>query len=113
MIKRVTGAIGLAVALGCPVYAGSLYVNPEFNTAIGSDSGVGGALLEAHVGYEFDNGAYLQLGPAAEFPDQGEMGDVEVSGKAGMSSGPLYGEVSFITGDETTVGVKIGSQIKF
>ena len=113
MIKRVTGAIGLAVALGCPVYAGSLYVNPEFNTAIGTDSGVGGGLLEAHVGFEFDNGAYVQVGPAAIFPDDGEMEDIEISGKAGIGSGPLYGEVSFITGDETTVGVKVGSKFAF
>ena len=114
MIKRVFGVIGTAAVLASPAaMAGTLYLNPEFNTAIGTDSGVGGGLLEAHVGFEFDNGAYLQLGPAAEFPDQGEMGDVEVSGKAGMSSGPLYGEVSFITGDETTVGVKVGSKFKF
>ena len=35
------------------------------------------------------------------------MEDIEISGKAGIGSGPLYGEVSFITGDETTVGVKV------
>ena len=41
------------------------------------------------------------------------MEDIEISGKAGIGSGPLYGEVSFITGDETTVGVKVGSKFKF
>ena len=95
------------------VTAGSLYLNPEFNTSIGSDSGVGGAILEGHIGYEFDNGAYIQVGPAASFPDSGEMEEIEISGKAGMGSGPLYGEVSFITGEETTVGIKIGSKFKF
>ena len=106
-------AASAAAALASPASAGSLYLNPEFNTSIGSDSGVGGAILEGHVGYEFDNGAYIQVGPAASFPDSGEMEDIEISGKAGMGSGPLYGEVSFITGDETTVGVKIGSKFKF
>ena len=113
MIKRAIGAIGTAVVLGSPVYAGSLYVNPEFNTGVGTDSGVGGAILEGHVGFEFDNGAYVQVGPAALFPDDGEMEDIEISGKAGIGSGPLYGEVSFITGDETTVGVKVGSKFFF
>ena len=115
MIKSliVSGAVVTAAALASPVSAGSVYVNPEFNTGIGTDSGVGGAILEGHIGYEFDNGAYMQLGPAALFPDDGEMEDIEISGKAGIGSGPLYGEVSFITGDETTVGVKVGSKFKF
>ena len=115
MIKSliVSGAVVTAAALASPVSAGSVYVNPEFNTGIGTDSGVGGAILEGHIGYEFDNGAYMQVGPAALFPDDGEMEDIEISGKAGIGSGPLYGEVSFITGDETTVGVKVGSKFKF
>ena len=106
-------AASAAAALASPASAGSLFLNPEYNGSIGSDSGVGGAILEGHIGYEFDNGAYLQVGPAAVFPDSGEMQDIEISGKAGMGSGPLYGEVSFITGDETTVGIKIGSKFKF
>ena len=106
-------AASAAAALASPASAGSLYLNPEFNTSIGSDTGVGGAILEGHIGYEFDNGAYIQVGPAASFPDSGEMEEIEISGKAGMSSGPLYGEVSFITGDETTVGVKVGSKFNF
>ena len=106
-------AASAAAALASPASAGSLYLNPEFNTSIGSDSGVGGAILEGHIGYEFDNGAYIQVGPAPSFPDSGEMEEIEISGKAGMSSGPLYGEVSFITGDETTVGVKVGSKFNF
>jgi len=108
-----SGAVSMAAALASPAFSGDLYLNPEFNTAIGTDSGVGGAILEGHVGYEFDNGAYVQVGPAALFPDNGEMEDIEISGKAGIGSGPLYGEVSFITGDETTVGVKVGSKFKF
>ena len=95
------------------VTAGSLYLNPEFNTSIGSDTGVGGAILEGHIGYEFDNGAYIQVGPAASFPDSGEMEEIEISGKAGMSSGPLYGEVSFGTGDELVLGFKTGAKFSF
>ena len=106
-------AASVAALAPMSVTAGSLYLNPEFNTSIGSDTGVGGAILEGHIGYEFDNGAYIQVGPAASFPDSGEMEEIEISGKAGMSSGPLYGEVSFITGDETTVGVKVGSKFNF
>lgn len=115
MIKRlvVSGAVVSAAALASPVLAGEVYVNPELNTSVGTDSGVGAAILEAHVGYEFDNGAYMQVGPAAIFPDDGDMEDIEISGKAGIGSGPLYGELSFITGDETTIGVKVGSKFTF
>nr|BAR24825.1 unknown [uncultured Mediterranean phage uvMED] len=115
MIKRlvVSGAVVSAAALASPALAGEMYVNPELNTSVGTDSGVGAAILETHVGYEFDNGAYVQVGPAAIFPDDGEMEDIEISGKAGIGSGPLYGELSFITGDETTVGVKVGSKFTF
>ena len=115
MIKRlvVSGAVVSAAALAGPATAGQVFVNPELNTSVGTDSGVGAAILETHVGYEFQNGAYVQLGPAAIFPDDGEMEDIEISGKAGIGSGPIYGEVSFITGDETTVGVKVGSRFSF
>jgi len=115
MIKRlvVSGAVVTAAALASPAFSGQVFVNPEINTSVGTDSGVGAAILETHVGYEFDNGAYVQVGPAAIFPDDGEMEDIEISGKAGIGSGPLYGELSFITGEETTVGVKIGSKFTF
>ena len=55
----------------------------------------------------------MQVGPAAIFPDDGDMEDIEISGKAGIGSGPIYGELSFITGDETTIGVKVGSKFTF
>ena len=66
MIKSliVSGAVVTAAALASPVSAGSVFVNPEYNTSVGTDSGVGGAILEGHIGYEFDNGAYVQVGPA-------------------------------------------------
>ena len=36
------------------------YINPELNASAGLDSGTGGATLETHVGYDFDNGAYIK-----------------------------------------------------
>ena len=115
MIKLLiaSGVAVSAVALGCPAYAGEFYVNPEVNVGAGMDSGVGSATLEGHVGFDFDNGAYIQAGPALLIPDSGETGDVEISGKAGISNGPLYGEVSFITGDELSLGFKTGAKFSF
>ena len=40
------------------------YVNPELNVGVGLDSGVGSGTTRGHVGYDFDNGAYVQAGPA-------------------------------------------------
>jgi hypothetical protein len=68
------------------------------------------AVTDLHVGYEFSNGAYVQAGPSLVTPDTGDS-EVELSGKAGISGGPLYGELSFATGDnETTGNVKIGAR---
>ena len=88
------------------------YVNPELNVGVGLDSGVGSGILEGHIGYDFDNGAYVQAGPAVVFPDAGDK-EVEFTGKAGISGGPLYGEVSFGTGDELGLGFKTGAKFSF
>ena len=112
MIKRVFGVIGTAAVLASPALAGEFYVNPELNVGIGVDSGVGGGVLEGHVGYGFDNGAYIQAGPAVNFPDSVDY-EFEISGKAGIGSGPLYGEVSFMTGDEMSLGFKTGAKFSF
>ena len=88
------------------------YINPELNASAGLDSGTGGATLETHIGYDFDNGAYVQAGPAAVLPDTGEN-EVELTGKAGISGGPLYGEISFSTGDELSLGFKTGAKFSF
>ena len=107
-----SGVAGTACVLASPAHAGEFYVNPELNVGAGMDSGVGSATLETHIGYGFDNGAYLQFGPALLMPDSGEQ-EVEISGKAGISAGPLYGEVSFITGDELGLGFKTGAKFSF
>ena len=110
MIKSALGAIAAVLTFGGAGMAGEMYVNPEVNTGFGTDSGFGSAIVEGHVGYDFDNGAYVQAGPAVLIPDSGES-EIEISGKAGISNGPVYGEVSFITGDELTVGLKAGAKL--
>ncbi len=115
MIKLLSasGAVAIAgAALASPATAGELYLNPEANFGVGLDSGVGGGIVEGHIGYGFDNGAYVQAGPALVTP-VGDEAEIELSGKAGMSSGPLYGEVSFITGDELSLGFKVGARYAF
>ena len=108
MIKRLAfGAIAGALALAPLSARADWYVNPELNMSAGLDSGVGSGTLEGHIGHHFDNGAYVQGGPAVVFPDAGEK-EVEFTGKAGISGGPLYGEVSFSTGDEVGLGFKTG-----
>ena len=81
MIKRlVFGVAAGALALAPLSVRADWYVNPELNVGVGLDSGVGSGILEGHVGYDFDNGAYIQAGPALIFPDAGEK-DVEFTGK--------------------------------
>ena len=113
MIKRLAfGAIAGALVLAPLSARADWYVNPELNVGVGLDSGVGSGILEGHIGYDFDNGAYVQAGPALIFPDAGED-EVEFTGKAGISGGPLYGEVSFSTGDEFGLGFKTGAKFSF
>ena len=110
MIKTISAlSVAASVAALAPLSArADVYYNPEVNVGIGSESGLGAAVVDAHVGYRFENGAYLQAGPSVVVPDQGEV-ELEVSGKAGISYGPMYGEVSFMTGDEQTgVNLKVG-----
>ena len=106
-----SGVAVSAAVLASPAQA-DWYINPELNASAGLDSGTGGATLETHVGYDFDNGAYVQAGPAAVLPDTGEN-EVELTGKAGISGGPLYGEISFSTGNELSLGFKTGAKFSF
>jgi len=106
-----SGVAASACALASPAQA-DWYVNPELNVGVGLDSGTGSGILETHLGYDFDNGAYVQMGPAAVFPDSSKS-EVEFTGKAGISGGPLYGEVSFGTGDELGLGFKTGAKFSF
>ena len=70
----------LSSPLVVQVWQAKMFVNPELNTGFGTDSGFGSAIVEGHVGYEFDNGISVQAGPALLIPDQGES-ELEISGK--------------------------------
>ena len=111
MIKRlVFGVAAGALALAPLSARADWYVNPEINIGVGTETGVGGAVTDLHVGYEFKNGAYAQMGPSLVTPDTGDS-EIELSGKAGISGGPIYTEVSFSTGDtETTGNIKVGGR---
>ena len=91
------------------------YVNVEANSGYtGSD--YTGTVTDVHMGLEGDNW-YVQGGPALLTPDA-EDGSVELSGKAGGSypvndALSVYGEVSFITGDDNGYGTKIGAKYNF
>ena len=61
MIKSALGAVAALLTFGGAGMAGEVFVNPELNTGFGSESGFGSAIVD-HVGYEFDNGAYVQAG---------------------------------------------------
>ena len=111
MIKRlVFGVAAGALALAPLSARADWFVNPEINIGVGTETGMGGAVTDLHVGYEFKNGAYAQMGPSLVTPDTGDS-EVELSGKAGISGGPIYTEVSFSTGDtETTGNIKVGGR---
>ena len=108
--------IAAGFLLGCAQGAiAGPYANVEANSGYtGSD--YQGTVTDVHVGYEGANW-YVQGGPALLAPD-GADGDVELSGKAGGSYDvndalSVYGEVSFITGDENGYGTKVGAKYKF
>jgi hypothetical protein len=108
--------IAAGFLLGCAQGAiAGPYANVEANSGYtGSD--YQGTVTDVHVGYEGANW-YVQGGPALIQMD-GEDGDVELSGKAGGSYSvsetlSLYGEVSFITGDDNGYGTKIGAKYNF
>ena len=111
MIKRlVFGVAAGALALAPLSARADWFVNPEINIGVGTETGVGGAVTDLHVGYEFSNGAYAQMGPSLVTPDTGDS-EIELSGKAGISGGPIYTEVSSSTGDtETTGNIKVGGR---
>ena len=108
--------IAAGFLLGCAQGAiAGPYANVEANSGYtGSDYQA--TVTDVHVGYEGVNW-YVQGGPALIQMD-GEDGDVELSGKAGGSYSvsetlSLYGEVSFITGDDNGYGTKVGAKYNF
>ena len=115
MIKTLiaSGAAVSAVALASPALA-DVYLNPEFNGSSYGDDYNGGT-LNLDVGYEMGEGAYsfyIQGGPAVVMPN-GVDSEIEFAGKFGGSvavsdKASVYGELSGITGDELSVGTKLG-----
>ena len=120
MIKTLiaSGVAVSAAALASPALA-DIYVNPEFNGGSYGDDYLGGT-LNLDVGYELSEGAYsfyIQGGPAIVMPD-GEDQEFELAGKVGGSVAvadnvSVYGELSGITGDELSIGSKVGMKYSF
>ena len=108
-------ASGLLLGMAHGAAIAGPYVNVEANSGfVGSD--YTGSVTDVHVGYEGANW-YAQGGTSLLAPDA-EDGSVELSGKAGGSyqlseKVSLYGEVSFMTGDDTSYGTKIGAKYSF
>ena len=113
-------AAGLLLGMASPAMAGT-YVNVE-NNAAWQGGDYSAALTELHVGYEWENGVYVQGGPAFVSED-GEDLETEYSGKVGISTDvaenvELYGEVAFITDgqsfdEDLNLGTKVGVTYRF
>ena len=112
-----SAVVGSAV-LASPAHS-NVYVNPEFNGGSYGDDYLGGT-LNLDVGFEGSSGAYsyyIQGGPAIVMPN-GAENEIEFAGKFGGSiqasdSIAVYGELSGITGDELSVGTKLGLKYSF
>ena len=121
MIKSVFAATA-ALSMSAGAALAGPYVNVETNAGwVGDD--YSGATTDIHVGYEGEVGAasyYVQAGPAVVAVD-GEETDTQFSGKAGLGipvsdAVGVYGEVSFLTADDSDdlgVGGKLGLKYNF
>ena len=115
-------AAGALLAVSAPVHAGGVYANIE-NNAAWEGSDYSSAVTEVHAGYEWDNGIYVQGGPAFVAVD-GQETKSEYSGKVGVVGElseqlEVYGEVGFLTEDkdfdfeELNVATKLGLTFRF
>jgi hypothetical protein len=110
-----TAATGLITS---PVMAGP-YANVETNTNRVGDEYQSTA-IEKHVGYEGtfgEKGAYFVQGGLTTISTE-EDASVEVSGKAGAAytineRTAVYGEYSFVNGDEIGSTIKTGVKYSF
>ena len=119
MFKSVFAAAA-AVSMSAGAALAGPYVNVETNAGWAGDDYTG-ATTDLHVGYEGALGAgsyYVQGGPAIVAVD-GVDTETEFSGKAGIGvpvtdAVGVYGEVSFITGeDDNGYGGKLGVKYNF
>jgi outer membrane autotransporter protein len=118
MLKSIFGAVGALAVSAAPVLADAVYFNPEYNAGW-SGSDFGGAVLDAHVGYETDNGFFIQGGPSVLMPDGGEA-ETGFSAKTGIGASvseafDVYGEVSYAKYKDIDAGygLKLGGKYKF
>jgi len=118
-MKKIALALA-ALTASAPAMAG-VYLNVESNASYtGTD--YTSRTTDLHVGYEGnagDLGYYIQGGPALVGADDVD-GTTDFSGKFGASVAAsekldVYGEVSFITDEDTdnAYGTKIGAKYKF
>ena len=121
MIKSAIALAAAAPLMAAPALAGP-YVNIEANAGWTGDDYTG-ATTDVHVGYEGEVGAasyYVQGGPAIVAAD-GVDTETQFSGKAGLGipvsdALGVYGEVSFLTADDSDdlgVGGKLGVKYNF
>ena len=117
-------SIAILLAASCvaaPAIAGP-YGNIE-NNAGWTGNDFSSSVTEVHAGYKFDNGIYVQGGPAFT-SIRGEEGALEYSGKVGFGTDlseklAVYGEVGFITEDQDfdfdvlNIGTKVGLTYSF
>ncbi|MEK9699647.1 MAG: hypothetical protein VW270_27970 [Candidatus Poseidoniales archaeon] len=124
MFKTTIAAAAAAVAFAPAAALAGPYVNVETNAGWIGDDYIG-ATTDLHVGYEGalgDSGAsyYVQGGPAIVAIDGADT-ETEFSGKAGLGipgsdAVGVYGEVSFLTADDSDdlgVGGKLGVKYSF
>ena len=119
MIKSlfVSGAVATASVLASPAtFAGSLYVNPEYNAGFSGAEFVG-STLEAHVGFK-EGPFYIQAGPALS--NDGSDSEWGFSGKTGVSAAvssklDLYTEVGYAKFDDVdgAYALKLGAEYAF
>ena len=119
MFKSVFAATA-ALSMSAGAALAGPYVNVEANAGwTGND--YTGATTDVHVGFEGtigEAGYYVQGGPAFVTAD-GVEAETEFSGKAGIGvpvtdAVGVYGEVSFITGeDDNGYGGKLGVKYNF
>ena len=114
-------ALALAATLASTPAMAGVYINAESNASYtGND--YTSRTTDLHVGYEGDVGDlgyYVQGGPALVNGDAVD-GSSDFSGKGGVNIAAsekldVYGEVSFITDEDTdnSYGTKIGAKYKF
>ena len=122
MFKPLIAAVAAAPLFAGAAFAGP-YVNVETNAGWTGDD-YAGATTDLHVGFEGALGDsasyYVQGGPAIVAVD-GVDTETQFSGKAGLGFGiaeslSAYGEVSFLTADDSDdlgVGGKLGVKYSF